>query len=65
MIDMFAAQDIADDPHHTHETLTQWLARIHGETTADARARLSTMAGVRARLCGESESVSEEGRAAA
>lgn len=61
MIDHFAAEDIADDG----ETLTQWLARKHGESVADARARLSTMAHARGRLVSDGESQSEEGRAAA
>jgi two-component sensor histidine kinase len=59
VIDYFAPQDIERDG----ETLPQWLARKHGESVAEARARLSTMAHVHGRLMDEEES--EEGRAAA
>ena len=63
MIDHFAAEDIAQ--HADGETLTQWLARIHGESVQEARARLSTMAHVHGRLVSDGEPQSEEGRAAA
>lgn len=63
MIDHFAAEDIAQ--HADGETLTQWLARIHGESVAEARARLSTMAYVHGRLVSGEGTESEEGRVAA
>ena len=59
MIDHFAAEDIAGDG----ETLTQWLARIHGESVHEAAERLAGMARAHGRVMGEEES--EEGRAAA
>ena len=46
MIDHFAAEDIADDG----ETLTQWLARIHGESVHEAAERLAGMARAHGRL---------------
>ena len=60
MIDYFAAEDIADDA----ETLTQWLARVHGESVQEARARLSTMAHVHGRLVSGEGAEAQEAQAA-
>ena len=61
MIDHFAAEDMADDG----ETLTQWLARIHGESVHEAAARLAGMARAHGRLMVGESTESEEGRVAA
>ena len=56
MIDHFAAEDIAGDG----ETLTQWLARIHGESVHEAAERLAGMARAHGRLMvGEGEGVAD------
>lgn len=67
MIDMFTAEDIAEDPHHPDETLAQWLARKLGETEGDARRRLAAMQRARAEGAAEGgadEGASQEGLAA-